>query len=54
MRTMRIPHAPVLLLLRVLTVFLLMLLYSLVGSTRMLVSVAGADHTSASLLGSLL
>lgn len=42
-----------LLLLSVLAVLLLMLLYSLVGSTWMLMSVTGADHAAASLLGSL-
>lgn len=43
-----------LLLLGVLTVILLMLLYSLVGPTRVLMSIAGTDDATASLLGSLL
>lgn len=51
---MRVPHAAMLLLLGVLTVILLMLLYSLVGPTRVLMSIAGTDDATASLLGSLL
>ena len=50
-RAVRISHASMLLLLSVVAVVLL--LYSLVRPTWMLVSVAGADDTTASLLGCL-